>query len=522
VARVGGLVWICLTASPAAAAPCPDCFAVFVMPDTQWYTNALYQPQGGDHLDLITRYVCANRTAWVEPSTGKAMPILMVLHLGDLVQHNQPAEWQIADAAFANLDLCVPEVPYVVALGNHDMSPPAYHRRADRFNEVFGVDRWAAHQCSDPADCDWDAGEWFIGGGDTIFANSRNNADAAPGPDLDQPGRHRAAAIRAPSGQRWLFIALDLAFDFPPASHPAELDDAAWPIEVMNDYAGVHTVLVHHTLFRHDGIWSGVTFDPYDSDTLEAVGSNQAIWDELVDPLPQVWGTFNGHHTAPQEADFTTSTGSGVDVYSFFRNYQGSPTTSYGNGGLATQQDGWNAIAVFDPEAGQVRIRSYRIEDVDDDGTHDGVPEATANLDTDFKGRPEVVVEYAFPDTRPASLDNCPGVSNPDQADSDGDGVGDACDNPCSDGEDNDGDTLVDAADPGCRHPNWHTESPECDDGVDNDGDGRIDLVDPQCGNAWQTRESGNNSCGLGFELALVLPPLAGAWRRRRSASRRG
>jgi hypothetical protein len=265
-----------------------------------------------------------------------------------------------------------------------------------------------------------------------------------------------------------------------------------------------------------------VTFDPYDSDTLEAVGSNQAIWDELVDPLPQVWGTFNGHHTAPQEADFTTSTGSGVDVYSFFRNYQGSPTTSYGNGGLATQQDGWNAIAVFDPEAGQVRIRSYRIEDVDDDGTHDGVPEATANLDTDFKGRPEVVVEYAFPDTRPASLDNCPGVSNPDQADSDGDGVGDACDNPCSDGEDNDGDTLVDAADPGCRHPNWHTESPECDDGVDNDGDGRIDLVDPQCGNAWQTRESGNNSCGLGFELALVLPPLAGAWRRRRSASRRG
>jgi hypothetical protein len=53
---------------------------------------------------------------------------------------------------------------------------------------------------------------------------------------------------------------------------------------------------------------------------------------------------------------------------------------------------------------------------------------------------------------------------------------------------------------------------------VDNDGDGRIDLLDPQCGNAWQTKESGNNSCGLGFELALLLLPLYRIRRRRRAA----
>ena len=109
------LAWAWLVSSAATAGSCPNCFAVVVMPDTQWYTHALYQPQGAAHLDLVTRYICANRTGWTEPSTGKVMPILMVLQLGDIVQTGQVPEWQIADAAFANLDLCVPEVPYVVA-----------------------------------------------------------------------------------------------------------------------------------------------------------------------------------------------------------------------------------------------------------------------------------------------------------------------------------------------------------------------------------------------------------------------
>jgi hypothetical protein len=89
---------------------------------------------------------------------------------------------------------------------------------------------------------------------------------------------------------------------------------------------------------------------------------------------------------------------------------------------------------------------------------------------------------------------------------------------PCADGVDNDGDTFVDTADPGCRNAEWTSESPQCNDGVDNDGDGRTDLDDPQCGNAWQLREK-RETCGLGWELALVLPLLA-AWRSRRRARR--
>jgi hypothetical protein len=87
----------------------------------------------------------------------------------------------------------------------------------------------------------------------------------------------------------------------------------------------------------------------------------------------------------------------------------------------------------------------------------------------------------------------------------------------CADGLDNDGDGNVDySADPGCKDASYMTESPACSNGVDDDGDGYTDLLDPQCGGrAWFPLESSAVICGLGFELVLVLPPLAW-WRARR------
>jgi uncharacterized repeat protein (TIGR02543 family) len=88
----------------------------------------------------------------------------------------------------------------------------------------------------------------------------------------------------------------------------------------------------------------------------------------------------------------------------------------------------------------------------------------------------------------------------------------------CSNGLDDDSDGEVDfPADRGCRDALSATESPQCDDGLDNDGDGTIDWdggpagasPDATCaGRAYGTREQAPG-CGLGFELALVLPLLA-------------
>jgi len=102
---------------------------------------------------------------------------------------------------------------------------------------------------------------------------------------------------------------------------------------------------------------------------------------------------------------------------------------------------------------------------------------------------------------------------------------------PCDDGADNDSDGALDyPADIGCKKPSWPTENPECNDGVDNadnddppladwDGAGLGDP-DPQCAGPWDKSESPSTPpCGLGSELALLLPPLIWLSQRRRRSS---
>ena len=131
-------------------------------------------------------------------------------------------------------------------------------------------------------------------------------------------------------------------------------------------------------------------------------------------------------------------------------------------------------------------------------------PQCDDGLDNDA----DTLVDLADPDCASASDD---GETTPPPA--------------CSDGVDNDGDELVDfPADPGCFDGAWSLENPRCDDDLDNDGDGKIDwdggsgggTPDPQCATAYKKKET---ACGLGFELAIVVPVLAILRRRRRRAA---
>lgn len=86
----------------------------------------------------------------------------------------------------------------------------------------------------------------------------------------------------------------------------------------------------------------------------------------------------------------------------------------------------------------------------------------------------------------------------------------------CSNGVDDDGDGFFDhPEDPGCRSSDWPIEDPRCSDGADDDGDGLSDWPDdPECVGPHSLRED-IVTCGLGFELTVLLPPLLWLHQRR-------
>src|ERR1700761_5248696 len=122
--------------SALAQVTAPD-FSVVVLPDTQFYSQSYPK-------------IYIAQTQWIVNNSAN-YNIQFVLGEGDIVNiAEQPVQWQNADAAIRLLDNA--NIPYVLALGNHDYADEnPSDRETTAFKSYFGPSRYAQYS-------------WYMGG----------------------------------------------------------------------------------------------------------------------------------------------------------------------------------------------------------------------------------------------------------------------------------------------------------------------------------------------------------------------
>ncbi|WP_018627409.1 metallophosphoesterase [Niabella aurantiaca] len=104
-------------------------FSIVVLPDTQYYTAMRH----GGNMSMFT-----NQISWITKNR-RTEKIAYVIHLGDITDHNAEEEWVRAKNEMYRLDRY--QIPYGLAVGNHDQTPnskPAAGDPNTGYSKYFG------------------------------------------------------------------------------------------------------------------------------------------------------------------------------------------------------------------------------------------------------------------------------------------------------------------------------------------------------------------------------------------------
>lgn len=241
----------CAAEPPAAAA---RAWSIAVIPDTQYYVRS---DQDAPLFTEITQWLVDHR---------EELNLQLVLHVGDIVDRNETKQWDYAKISMQVLD---GKLPYVLAVGNHDLGRNSSDR-STMLNDYFSL--------------------------------SDNPLNAAIFGAFE-PGRLENAWYRFDYGNRDYVI---FSLEFGPRDAVV-----AWANTVASAHRDASFILVTHEfidqesmLFSEDGMARRTTpaskNSPYSYGISKeaSVHCGQELWDAFVGRYSNFELVFNGHYKA--------------------------------------------------------------------------------------------------------------------------------------------------------------------------------------------------------------------------------
>jgi hypothetical protein len=298
----------------------PRDYSIVVLPDTQYYAASFP--------DIFMK-----QASWIVENRD-AQQIAFVLHTGDLVDTDVPAQWTVASNSLHMLDGVV---PYVIAAGNHD-----YGDLADRMgmvNSYFPASGFANYS-------------WF---GDTFESGHIENS----------------FSVIPAGGMRWLVLSLE----FGPR------DEAiAWANSVLQGFHDLPAIIITHAYLYHDSSLYNArgpiqqNFNPHGyvmmGQAHTTINDGQEMWQKLILPNANVKMVFSGHDVNFVNGDLPLGTTGqlsskrpdGSVVHQILANYQTctaapcdlSPQGTKVNGGY-----GYLRIVRFSQATSTISVSTY-------------------------------------------------------------------------------------------------------------------------------------------------------------------
>lgn len=283
----------------------PGSFTIAVLPDTQHYSEKY-----PDTYLAQTKWLVENQ---------KARNIASVLHLGDITNHNAPAEWENAVKAMRVLD---GKLPYFFVPGNHDYSDKGGCKdRTTLLNDYFPV------------------------------ANYRDRATFGGTYDKEPDRLENSFHLFSVEGRKFLVLGLE----FGPRK-----DVVRWANEVVAKYKDREAILITHAYIYYDDTrynWKKYGADqrwnphnyPVAKATDDDVTDGEELWTNLISKHENFILTLNGHVLGDGLGRFVSATPAGREVQQLLVNFQMRP-----KGG-----DGWLRLLEFRPDGKTVQVYDY-------------------------------------------------------------------------------------------------------------------------------------------------------------------